>query len=85
MLIRMEPGRGYLPHKHIGWEHVLVLQGGYRDQTGEHRQGDFVHYPPGSVHSPIALGNSAEAPGPGNPACILYATVPQGIELLADP
>jgi len=82
VLIRMEPGKGYLAHRHVGWEDVLVLQGGFRDQGGEYRQGDFVHYPAGSEHAPVALGNAAQPSSPVNPACILYATVPLGIELL---
>ena len=56
VLIRMEPGVGYAPHRHVGCEDVLVLRGGYRDVLGEHRAGDHVHYPPGSEHAPIALG-----------------------------
>jgi anti-sigma factor ChrR (cupin superfamily) len=81
VLIRMEPGRGYAPHRHVGGEDVLVLQGGYCDEQGKYRAGDHVHYPPGSVHAPVALGTVGAA-GPDNPACVLYASVPLGIELL---
>ena len=38
-LIRMAPGRGYPRHRHRGTEEVLVLQGGYRDEFGEHTAG----------------------------------------------
>ncbi len=82
VLIRMDPGRGYAPHRHVGSEDVLVLQGGYRDEFGEHHCGDHVHYAAGSRHSPVALGDGTRPPGPANPACILYATAPLGIELL---
>ena len=57
VLIRMEPGCGYAPHRHLGSEDVLVLQGGYRDEHGEYRSGEHVHYVGGSVHAPRALGD----------------------------
>lgn len=84
VLIRMEPGRGYAAHRHVGSEDVLVLQGGYRDERGEYRQGEHVHYPPSSAHAPVALGDPDRPSGADNPACVLYTTVPLGIELLRD-
>jgi anti-sigma factor ChrR (cupin superfamily) len=81
VLIRMDPGCGYAPHRHVGTEDVLVLQGGYRDEFGLYRQGDHVHYPAGSSHSPVALGEGVVTRGPEH-ACVLLATVPLGIELL---
>ena len=83
MLIRMRPGCGYTPHRHVGTEDVLVLAGGYRDQWGTYRQGDHVHYPAGSSHAPLALGRDDLPEGPSNPACVLFSSVPAGIELLA--
>ncbi len=83
VLIRMGPGRGYPPHRHLGSEEVLVLAGGYRDDRGTHRAGDYVRYEPGSVHAPVALGDEARAVGPDNPACVLFATVRVGIEPLS--
>lgn len=83
VLIRMEPGAGYAPHRHVGSEDVLVLCGGYADEWGSYRQGQHVHYPAGSVHAPRALGAADHPAGPTNPACILYSVVPEGIELLA--
>ena len=83
-MIRMEPGCGYAPHRHVGTEDVLVLQGGYRDEFGRYLQGDHVHYPAGTRHSPVALGDSSGSGGVqgGMPACVLLATVSHGIELL---
>lgn len=78
VLIRMEAGSGYAPHRHLQGEEVLVLQGGYRDELGEHRAGDFVAYPPGSSHAPVALGQA------GDPACVLFAVARGGIEPLAE-
>jgi anti-sigma factor ChrR (cupin superfamily) len=82
VLIRMEPGAGYAPHRHIGSEDVLVLQGGYRDERGEYRRGDFVHYEPGSAHAPVALGVGDDPVSAENPACLLFAVASAGIELL---
>ena len=83
VLIRMLPGCGYTPHRHVGTEDVLVLAGAYSDEWGIHRQGDHVHYPAGSSHAPRALGRDDLPEGPSNPACVLFTSVPAGIELLA--
>lgn len=80
VLIRMEPGRGYEAHRHVGTEDVLVLRGGYRDEWGTYRRGDHVHYPAGSVHGPCALGSAERAVDDTNPVCVLYSSVPGGIE-----
>jgi len=85
VLVRMDPGRAYTPHRHVGPEDVLVLQGGYRDERGEHRSGDHVHYPAGTSHAPRSLGDPERPAGPENPACVLYTSVPGGIELLESP
>lgn len=84
VLIRMLPGCGYAPHRHLGPEHVLVLAGGYSDARGTYRRGMSVHYPTGSSHAPVALAE----PGPlgqAPEACILYAVAVGGIELLSAP
>lgn len=72
-LIRMEPGSGYPRHRHCGPERVLVLQGSYRDEFGEHGRGEFVTYEDGTTHTPIATG--------GGDACVLLAVAYEGIEL----
>lgn len=84
VLIRMEPGCAYAAHRHVGSEDVLVLSGGYADEDGEYRAGEHVHYPPGSTHAPRALGAEGEPIGAENPPCILYSSVPDGIELLEE-
>lgn len=82
VLIRMDPGHGYPRHRHLGPEDVLILAGGYRDAEGaEFRAGDFVRYPAGSEHTPVALGDREQPIGPGNPACILFAVAHGGTEL----
>lgn len=82
VLIRMAPGCGYEPHRHVGTEDVLVLRGGYRDELGTYRVGEHVHYRAGSEHAPVALGDSGQPVGEDNPECVLFAVVPAGIELL---
>jgi len=79
VLIRMEPGHGYPPHRHLDVEEVLVLAGGYADELGEHRAGDYVRYPAGSIHTPVALGDPDLPAGRENPACVLFATARGGI------
>lgn len=81
-LIRMEPGCGYPPHRHVDVEEVLVLAGAYRDALGVHRAGDYVRYEAGSAHAPRALGDPALPASDENPACVLYATARAGVELL---
>ena len=72
-LIRMAAGCGYPRHRHIGPEEVLVLRGGYRDEFGEHRTGNFVRYAKGTAHSPIALAGED---------CVLLAIAYEGIEAI---
>ena len=75
-LIRMQSGQSYPEHRHEGIEEVYVIDGGYRDQAGEHRKGDYVLYQPGSVHHPEAL------PGPD---CVLFAVARGGITITDGP
>jgi anti-sigma factor ChrR (cupin superfamily) len=82
VLIRMAPGCGYPAHRHVGIEEVLILRGGYRDESGEHRAGDYLRYAAGSVHTPVALGDRTAPEGPGNEACLLYASARGGVENL---
>ena len=75
VLIRMEPGCSYPAHRHHGIEEVFILQGGYRDQAGEHRAGDYLINEPNSDHRPVALEVPAED-------CIMLAVAHGGIEIL---
>lgn len=83
VLIRMQPGAGYPAHRHLDVEEVLILSGGYRDEGGEHREGSFLRYAPGSVHAPVALGDASQPTGASNPACVLFASARGGVENLA--
>ena len=82
VLIRMDPGCGYPRHRHQGIEDVLVLQGGYQDDLGVHSAGSHVRYRPGSVHSPVALGDPESPSGEANPSCILFAIARGGTDNL---
>ncbi len=82
VLIRMQPGCGYPPHRHVGVEEVLVLRGGYRDDRGEHVAGAYLRYPAGSVHAPVATGRADLPAGPANPSCLLFASARGGVENL---
>jgi len=49
--VRVAAGTDFPPHRHLGDERVLVLQGSYRDSGGATvRAGDQVHMPAGSEH-----------------------------------
>ena len=74
VLIRMKAGCAYPHHRHRGTEEILILQGGYRDQHGTYRAGDFTRYEDGSEHHPIALE--------GEEDCVLFAITEHGIDVL---
>jgi quercetin dioxygenase-like cupin family protein len=70
--VRITAGTPFPLHRHIGDEHVLVLQGSYRDSTGvSMRAGDMAHMLSGSEHHFIA--------DPGRD--LIYAVVFGGIEI----
>ncbi len=53
-LLRYEPGVNIPPHRHLGWETMVVLAGSQVDGTGLHTVGDVVASPPGGEHSGIS-------------------------------
>ena len=51
-LLKMDPGAKSLPHKHVGYEEFLMLDGELTDPDGKvFKKGDFVTFEPGSEHS----------------------------------
>jgi anti-sigma factor ChrR (cupin superfamily) len=76
VLIRMQPGCAYPAHTHRGLEEVLILQGGYSDERGEHRAGQYVLNEAGSSHHPVALEGAED--------CIMIAFAHGGIKLNAE-
>jgi putative transcriptional regulator len=56
-LVHVEPGRAFPPHRHLGDEWVLVLQGQAQEDSGrQFLPGDLIHKAPGTVHSFRILG-----------------------------
>ncbi len=51
-LVRWAPGTMFQPHRHLGGEEILVLEGVFQDEAGTYPAGSWLRNPPGSVHSP---------------------------------
>ncbi|UJR82262.1 cupin domain-containing protein [Sandaracinus amylolyticus] len=55
--VRVEAGREFPEHEHLGDERVLVIQGALRDSHGHVvRRGEIAPMPAGSAHSFEAIG-----------------------------
>ncbi len=54
-LVWADPGAVHPPHRHLGDEVILVLQGGLGDERGEYGPGEICRSRVGSVHSERAL------------------------------
>lgn len=50
MMVRMEPGSRYIPHRHAAPEQCFVLSGDIRDGVNVYHAGDFQCLAKGSVH-----------------------------------
>ena len=51
-ILKMEPGAKSLPHKHINYEELLMLDGELIDPDNKvFKKGDFITFEPGSSHS----------------------------------
>ena len=53
-LLKAAPGRAIPEHGHRGLEMTLVLEGAYRDETGDFRIGDVADLDEGVEHTPLA-------------------------------
>jgi anti-sigma factor ChrR (cupin superfamily) len=51
-LVRYAPGSSFPAHGHPGGEEILVLQGTFSDESGDHGPGWYLRHPPGSGHRP---------------------------------
>jgi anti-sigma factor ChrR (cupin superfamily) len=49
-LLRYAPGAEVPAHEHVGFEHIVVLDGEQRDERGSYRAGTVIVNPPGSQH-----------------------------------
>lgn len=56
VLLRYEPGARVAAHEHVGYEHMLVIDGDEYDERGTYPAGSFVINPPGTKHSPGSHG-----------------------------
>jgi len=56
VLLRYEPGARVTEHEHVGYEHMLVVEGDQYDEDGAYPAGSFVIHPPGTKHSPGSHG-----------------------------
>ncbi len=50
-LLRYEPGASVPEHRHIDYEHILILRGSQRDTNGVYPAGTLLVSPPGSRHA----------------------------------
>ena len=51
-LVRYAPGSSFECHVHDGGEEILVLDGVFSDDNGDHPAGTYLRNPPGSAHEP---------------------------------
>jgi anti-sigma factor ChrR (cupin superfamily) len=65
-VVRYAPGSHFSRHVHDGGEEILVLEGVFSDETGDHPAGTYLRNPPGSAHAP----HSAEG-------CLLFVKLRQ--------
>lgn len=76
-LVHMEPGSIFPPHRHVGDEWALVLQGRCQEHSGKiFGLGDLIHKEAGSEHSFRVLGDE-----PFVFAVVLYG----GLQILPSP
>lgn len=51
-LVRYLPGSSFPPHPHPEGEEILVIEGVFTDQTGDHPAGSYLLNPEGFAHAP---------------------------------
>lgn len=54
--IRIAPGRAMLEHSHVDHEWTLIVQGAYRDESGEFHTGAWIEEDEATLHTPVATG-----------------------------
>ena len=67
-LVRYAPGSVFPAHEHPDGEEILVLEGVFTDEHGEHGPGTYLRNPDGSRHAP----RGSSSPATANP----YALIP---------
>ena len=53
-LVRYAPGSSFERHRHGGGEEILVLDGVFSDEQGDHPAGTYLRNPPGTAHAPFS-------------------------------
>ncbi len=53
-VVRYAPGSRFDRHVHAGGEEILVLDGVFSDESGDHAAGSYLRNPPGSDHAPFS-------------------------------
>jgi anti-sigma factor ChrR (cupin superfamily) len=53
-LVRWAPGTRFTPHRHMGGEEILVLEGVFQDEFGHYPAGTWIRSPHGSSHTPFS-------------------------------
>jgi anti-sigma factor ChrR (cupin superfamily) len=53
-VVRYAPGSRFDRHVHGGGEEVLVLEGVFSDESGDHPAGTYLRNPPGTSHAPFS-------------------------------
>jgi anti-sigma factor ChrR (cupin superfamily) len=53
-IVRYAPGSRFERHLHGGGEEILVLEGTFSDEGGDHPAGTYLRNPPGSAHAPYS-------------------------------
>jgi anti-sigma factor ChrR (cupin superfamily) len=53
-LVRYAPTSRFERHEHGGGEEILVLDGVFSDETGNHPAGTYLRNPPGTWHAPFS-------------------------------
>ena len=55
-LLCFEPGATVPPHEHLGYEHIMVLDGAQSDEHGTYQAGTMVVNPPHTRHRVTSEG-----------------------------
>lgn len=56
--LRIAPGKAMLQHSHAAEEWTLIVQGAYRDESGEYAAGAFIEEDEATNHRPVATGDT---------------------------
>lgn len=73
-LLRYEPGASLPAHEHVGYEHILVLDGAQSDEHGIYSAGTFI------INRPTSSHRVASAVG-----CVVLIVWERGVRFLAAP